>query len=106
MATLIVVNRHACVLLYNFCYFYHHDTSYVSINSLISSAHDVRNALGNGNHFPNNCIHLAKSFDVIDLHHTIIILQEIIEHCVGWWLFGGLAHTRVTKGSSWQRPRQ
>lgn len=37
---------------------------------------------------------------------TIIILQEIIEHCVGWWLFDGLAHTRVTKGSSQQRPRQ
>lgn len=88
MATLIVVNRHACVLLYNFCYFYHHDTSYVSINSLISSAHDVQNAWGNGNHFPNNCIHLAKSFDVIDLHHNYYLagnhwaLRGLV---VVWW---------------------
>lgn len=29
---------------------------------------------------------MTKTFDFIDLHHTIIILQEIIEHCVGWWL--------------------
>ena len=29
-----------------------------------------------------------KGFDIIDLHHAIIILQEIMEDCVGWWLPG------------------